>query len=502
MTCRGCGTVARAVILAAGAALLAGCAYPTRNVAIDPGGPLGGMNQAAGYRGPNVFPNGQPGHEGTLVIVAASGGGIRATALTLAVLEAMDTIVLTSGSTLARDIDIISSVSGGSVAAAYFALKGPAGFASLRKNFIDVDIQKRLIWRELNPFGLAANSTPARERIDPLIDAFDETLFQGKTFADLMDGQRRPFLILNAADMVAGAPFALVQDNFDLLCSDLTPFKLSTAVAASAAFPVALSAVTLKNYSGKDCLAAKDVPHRAWPPGWATEAAASSWHDNPEHVAQARLALAYAHGAPKLFIHLLDGGIADNLGVSEPLRMLTTKDRSTEIMPLIQDGAIRRIVFILINARSQPESDLDPSQATPGPLSSLLATISAGIDGTSSGNLHKLQTALRIELRALSELLADDRETSQRLEQLLQNTAFVSVDFDAIPDEACRQRFHNVSTSWHLPKPLIDSVMTMGKALFASSDAFNEALKMTGGRKTQQLPTVAEACGGPALATD
>jgi hypothetical protein len=40
------------------------------------------------------------------------------------------------------------------------------------------------------------------------------------------------YLILNAADMVESAPFSFTQFNMDLLCSNLTEMKISTAVAA------------------------------------------------------------------------------------------------------------------------------------------------------------------------------------------------------------------------------------------------------------------------------
>jgi len=58
----------------------------------------------------------------------------------------------------------------------------------------------------------------------------------------------------------------------------------------------------------------------------------SLWYDNPQRVALGRTEYAYAKGNgpslphKKLYIHLLDGGIADNLGIFEPYRMLTTRD--------------------------------------------------------------------------------------------------------------------------------------------------------------------------------
>ena len=52
------------------------------------------------------------------------------------------------------------------------------------------------------------------------------------------------------------------EDGFDDLCSDLDQLPFSVAVAASAAFPVALSPISLRNYSYEECKGA--VPGSGW----------------------------------------------------------------------------------------------------------------------------------------------------------------------------------------------------------------------------------------------
>lgn len=76
------------------------------------------IDERDGYRWDNLESSGL---KETLVIVTASGAGTRATALTLSVLRGLDGITLDSCAILAQKIDLISSVSGGSVAAGYFA---------------------------------------------------------------------------------------------------------------------------------------------------------------------------------------------------------------------------------------------------------------------------------------------------------------------------------------------------------------------------------------------
>jgi hypothetical protein len=192
----------------------------------------------------------------------------------------------------------------------------------------------------------------------------------------------------------------------DLLCSDLTTVKLSVAVAASAAFPVALSPVTLKNYS--PCGLQHGV---RWPPLWTETAVGSDWYVNPSRVRRGRIAQAYAKGtdvAPphgKAYIHLLDGGIADNLGVSEPFRLLTTMDVSPKFLNHIAQGRIKRVVFILINARSDPPSTLNDQVATPGIVDMLLGTINTALDSATFSTIRRLRVLLEEQFKAAAQTM-------------------------------------------------------------------------------------------------
>jgi len=62
-------------------------------------------------------------------------------------------------------------------------------------------------------------------------------VFAAGTYADIIARNRRPFVILNATDMTTGSLFPFIQDQFDLLCSDLAGVPLGRAAAASSAFP-------------------------------------------------------------------------------------------------------------------------------------------------------------------------------------------------------------------------------------------------------------------------
>jgi NTE family protein len=468
------------------AAVLAGCGgYPIRNQAVDDPRP-------AAYEWKSLSPGEL---QDTLVIVTASGGGTRATALTMSVLRAMDKIKLASGTSLANEIDILSSVSGGSVTAGYFALYGVEGLQTLETNFVRKDGMRALLAAGLNPFGLAMLASPSKERIDLLVDYLDQQLFNGATYARLVERKKRPYLILNAADMVEGTVFPFTKETMDLLCSDLTRVKLSTAVAASAAFPVALSPITLKNYRPCDAVGQ---------PTWLTAASQTKWYEDPPRVAWGRTASAYAAGR-KQFVHLLDGGIADNLGVSEPYRMLTSDDTQVALKTNIFEGRIRKIVFVMINARSFASSSLDNSQATPGALAMLNASIGSSIDRATFSTSERIRSLLVDRFRGMADDMdrGASRMASPMREQLrgqaanmravAGNTQFITVDFDAIADPGCRAAYHGIETSWALSDVQLSGLNLMGEALLQQDPSFAKAMS-TLGVTPPALAKVSDAC--------
>ena len=451
---------------------VAGCSYPVRNQAIATGTPPKYKWDASGT---NRL-------DDTLIIFTASGGGTRATALAMAVLQTMAAVRMPAGDSLADEVDIISSVSGGSVTAGYFALTGTAGLPTLEKSFVRRDGMTPLIVRALNPVGLVQLSMPSKERIDLLMDYLDQQLFKDATYQALIG--RRPYLILNAADMVEGVPFPFTQSTMDLLCSDLTQMKLSTAVAASAAFPVVLSPVTLKNY--RPCKTGAV---------WVDKARETSWYENPARVVWGRTAEGYVSGR-KQYVHLLDGGIADNLGVAEPYRLLTGDDEAPLLKNDIAQGRIKKILFVMVNARSAKSSELDAQQATPGVISMLSASIGSSSDRATQGMAERLRSLLLSALGAQADQAAraGAKDLAANIRTAAANTQLIAIDFDAIQDDTCRQNFHAIDTTWSLPRRTIDALKAMGEALLAQHPNFPVALSLVGGVPTKTFTTIPAAC--------
>ena len=89
-----------------------------------------------------------------LLVLAFSGGGTRAAALSYGVLQELrDTQVVVGGveTRLLDEIDLITAVSGGSFTAAYYALYGDRIFQDFEPRVLRRNLQRRLLLELLRP---------------------------------------------------------------------------------------------------------------------------------------------------------------------------------------------------------------------------------------------------------------------------------------------------------------------------------------------------------------
>lgn len=182
----------------------------------------------------------------TLFFQAFSGGGTRAAAFSFGVLEELRrTEIVINGQPrrLIDEVDIITGVSGGAFTALAYALHGERLFSEYEQRFLKRNVQGTLLARAINPLYWPRYIGGSAGRSELAADYYDEILFEGATFADLLDKQT-PFAIATGTNVSTGSRLAFSQVEFDLLCSDLSKVRLSRAAATSSAVPVVFSAVT------------------------------------------------------------------------------------------------------------------------------------------------------------------------------------------------------------------------------------------------------------------
>ncbi len=212
--------------------------------------PITEVDEASGYRRLGLKQDNEAGD--TIVLLAFSGGGTRAAALSYGVMQELrDTYITDQNGEQSRVLDevrTISSVSGGSFTAAYYGLFREKLFEDFEEDFLRQDVQSTLIRKMFSPGYWFNSAFSGFDRTEMAIDYYDRTIFKGATFADLA-ANGSPHVDINATDLTTGMRFTFSQEVFDLLCTDLSTIKVARAVTASSAVPVAFPTVVLKNHA-------------------------------------------------------------------------------------------------------------------------------------------------------------------------------------------------------------------------------------------------------------
>ena len=464
--------------LLAGLLLLASCASFTPH---NP--PLARYSPEAGYR----FEHLERGENSDqlFVIVTFSGGGTRAAALAYGVLEALrDTTIQWQGRrvSLLDEVDVISSISGGSFPAAYYALRGRQIFDEFPQKFLYRPVQTDLIKLALWPASWPKLAGPAYGRSDLAADFYHREVFAGATYADVIARNARPFVILNATDMTTGAQFPFIQDQFDLLCSDLAGVPLARAAAASSAFPGGLTALTFQNYAGT-------CGYRQ--PAWvqlAVEDHAS--RVNPRRTARAenRLSLA-AEGPARPFIHLTDGGVADNIGLRGPLEAIASLNHPWSVLQRMNKQQVGKLVVIVVNAATNPATERDRSASVPGLIDTLTTAATVPLDNYSfdtvellAKTLGEFNTDARLVEGCNKLSAAKGEQCALRLPAPHKVDLYpIQVAFDYIAAREERTWFKNLPTSFELPRETIDRLRAAGRRLLGEDPQFQNLLKALNG---------------------
>ena len=400
--------------------------------------------------------------------IGMSGGGTRAAAFSYGVLQELrDTTYTIRGKEhrLLDEIDYISSVSGGSFTAAYYSLYGDRIFEDYETVFLRQNVQKTLVGSVFNPFNWLRSLFTGFNRTEYAIDYYDRMIFRGSTFNDIYD-RDGPYLAINSTDLGIGARFSFTQEQFNLLCSDVGSFKVARAVAASSAVPVAFAPVTIRNYDTCD----DKIP--AW-----IDSGQEYAKENPRLGALIDSYESYLDKKDRPYIHLVDGGITDNLGVRslydgvELMGGARKVARSTNHMP-------KYIVMIIVNAATRPENSMDSVSDVPSSVQVVNAVSATQIN--------------RYSLESLSLLEEAFNEWATELSTPAQPVIpfFIKLDFDSIGNKKQRKLFNNMATSFSLPNHEVDILIEAGHKLLRQSPEFQKLLETIREENRERIKSV------------
>ncbi|MEQ8698292.1 MAG: patatin-like phospholipase family protein [Bauldia litoralis] len=425
--------------------------------------------------------------DGLLVLIAFSGGGVRASAMAYGVLEALHATRIGRGAqrrTLLSEVDVISGTSGGSFTAAYYGLhrermfaRGPNGLTPFERRYL-----KRPVTSDLKSTvfsNLIRINTGATNRSDVAAELYEETIFGKRTYRDLLRAGR-PLIAINANDTTKLSQFVFTQDQFDLICGDLASYPVARAVTASSAVHGVFAPIKLRNFAPRN----RNCPTE---PAWVAAALrgdpqVSTAVETPRDRRRlARLARWYRNGEPygrtavpdaRYWVHLADGGSIDNVALRPILGALGSPISRWGIRELIASGRVRRVLLIVVNAQKRPDRDTDRRPEGPTLVRMLFSAMNSAQNATSRDSLRTAET-----------LFADLRRRHPR-------TAFdgpVVVELDAIRNPARRRCFRNIATALDLPADQVDALRQEAAMQLEADPRYRAFLKATGGTRTGDL---------------
>lgn len=385
------------------------------------------------------------------LVLTFSGGGTRAAALAYGVLQELnDTKVRLQNRTipLLDEVDIISSVSGGSFIAAYYGLKGKRTFEDFESVMLKQDIESQLISGVLNPLSWFKDTG----RTELASQIYNQSIFKNATFKDL-NRPGHPLILINATDLSNGVRFSFTQDYFDIICSDINSFPISKAVTASSAVPVVFNPVVLKNYYPCNNNIKKKL-------NGLEQVSANNYE-----LMQTINGLRNYTDSLYPYLHLVDGGISDNLGLRAIYEAIELAGGAKAFMKQVGKHNVKHIAVISVDASTQTTKAIRLTNKSP--------SIKQSVDAMTDIQIHRYNiSTTQLFEESLSKW---GSELSTPLDKVQPH--FIQLNFKQIPNQEEQAEFNLIPTSLTLTEPEISKLIHAGRALLKNNLQFQLLLQ-------------------------
>ncbi|MEM7444381.1 MAG: patatin-like phospholipase family protein [Pseudomonadota bacterium] len=458
----------RGALIGLTATAMAGCATIDRNqpleaiMIVDESTP--GISEG-GYRF-QTFAT-EYGTGNALIALALSGGGKRSAAFSYGFLNGLRQIDTGGGRSLLDEVDVISGVSGGTFTASYYGLYRDQMFDTYVDEFLRYNLEGEIANILLAPWNWQWAVDPFYGTNDAMAEVYDDLYLDGATYADLQ-ALGPPLITINATDITRGSVFSFNQTYFDLLCSDLQSLPVSRAIAASNGFPVLFTPITLDSYS-EQCDGRR--------PQWMT-----LLDNTPSPVDFGRLRAlstqfeAYLDPEQTRYVHLMDGGIADNLAMRGMLNALIAGDLDTNSVASNEVAnwldTVNDVVLVSVDGQAALD-DSWAQQPTVSGLAQIISLVSGTqIDQYNIETLALAEAEISTLARALTEVRCQRNATPQACQPVQGQVLHYSLQ--QIPDEATRERLEQIPTGLTIPDEDVDLLVQAGTEQALNSPQLNQ----------------------------
>lgn len=398
--------------------------------------------------------------EEIIFLMSFSGGGTRAASFSYGLLEALRDTTYTTGDGQTRrlldEVDVISSVSGGSFTSATYALYGDKIFEIFEPAFLHRNVQGTLVRKALNPLHWPALASSTYNISDLAAEYYDDILFKGATFSDLRRNNT-PLIVINTTDVSTGNRLSFNQEVFDVLASDVGAYPIARAVAASSAVPGVLSPITIYNYAGQYPVAKPYFLQRTY--------------DRPDEDAvriQAKRMSLYEDSARIPYIHLVDGSASDNLGLRCYLDASSVLEANPELITQLgEKGSIKKVVLISVNSFVHPETGWSMRDDPPGSKQVFKAA--------NHRTMERFSEDTQVDMRRLIRHLKPRLEGEDKI-----RIYSIELDFMKVTDPSRMSYLLSIPTSFVLKQDVVQELKLTARTLLYESPDFHRLIEDLG----------------------
>jgi NTE family protein len=227
--------------------------------------------------------------------------------------------------------------------------------------------------------------------------------------------------------------------------------------------PLLLSPVTVRNFAGS--------------------CPAPAANDGVKDDYRARLyseqAQSYLDARNRPYIHLVDGGLSDNLGVRRLLDSALAGGglRHTLKKSGIQPGSVRKLVLISVNSERDPSSNIDMSDRIPG-MAEVLDTL---LFGTGARATKETQEFLADITRQWKAELAQRQGGSKDVFVQDAQVHVIQVNLRDAPDPLRRRELLQVPTAFSISKKDVNQLIDAGGTILRESPEFQALMRSLSG---------------------
>ncbi len=435
---------------------ICGCAHYPVNLPIDH------INLNQGYR---AVTNVRQNSEKLSIVLTLSGGGTRAAAFSTGVLEELAHTTIRFQDRQRRlldEVDTISCLSGSCFPAAYYGLYGDRVFTDFDRAFLKRNVEAGLITAVfLNPVNWWKLASPYYGRSEVAAAYYDKIIFHGATIKEFI-GKDIPFIFINATDITNGTVFPFNQDFFDAICSDVSEVPISRAIAASSAIQGLLTPMTFRNYAGR--CNSRLIPMLEQMLGKYDRTTRA--HDSILRMEQ------LANSKDRPFLHILDGGIGDSLGIRSVLRHVFVTREMKDTLGVRAPPVASNILFIVVDAHEAPNLALDRREKAPSIADTFYNTFKFTLDQYNFETFELLKNTIeQLEDKTTCKDVLKDTKCGEI------NFYLALVDFDGVADKGEQAFLKTVRANFNLNDRTVDRLRAAGRIALKDSKEFQRFLR-------------------------